>query len=366
MLNITPVARQRAHRKLIDEYWDNQSAVSQSVLKSEILRVKSVKSEADQDAEEKNAVQMGSLLDCMLFTPDLVEEIYHVGKSTTKPSGKLAGIVRKVVETVVLVTPDDDDEELEVMEMAHYEEHFVAALDEAQYYTERKRESRLKDVYKLTDYYDDLCAVATKRLISQAEYKSAILAKTSIEMSDVWDELNGVPEGSNVEVFVQQPVYAYIDGVLCKGLLDYVRVDHDVKVVTYVDLKRTTRTEGSFPYHARDLRYDFQLAFYGRLLHEAIKLETPIGTIDIEGYTVKCGGLLTCFADSKGETQAIKLLNIDNEDLIIGRFGRKWTRVYVIRGEEKEVEFVDLGYEQALTRYVDGDRRDNQPFRIWS
>ena len=108
----------------------------------------------------------------------------------------------------------------------------------------------------------------------EAEGKTVVLQNDFDNYMQIADNIKGsantykyfVDDGLVTTLETQHPVYATLEGVDCKGLLDLVSINEQTKTMLPMDLKVTNASLRNWKYTARKFRYDFQASFYTALL----------------------------------------------------------------------------------------------------
>lgn len=214
--------------KDIDDYRASP-AVSQSQLKN-IYEGKEFKGET-------RSMLFGSLLDCLLTTPHLYDEIYLESK-VSRPSETIVTLCKNFQQWVGQMGLELDPNLDSYGDLKGW-------LLEQEYFSNANQYNTF--VSKASEWWEELVQVGDKVLISSSEkatYESlASLARMKFDLS-----------GEK-----QLPFYFEYQGVECKGLGDVVnresKIYKDVKFTTCNSVKEWIRV-------AAKLMYPFQMSFY--------------------------------------------------------------------------------------------------------
>lgn len=201
---------------------------------------------------EKETLLIGNLVDDYLAYSSYDTMTYHKGDVVDKPSEVICSIIRKAFDKRINNIMSDNTMLL-----------LQAAKDHG-YGNGKYSDDRIM-TYLLREqgYWNGLIELGGRTLITQGEYDLAITMANNIKNSEFTKEyfantwIN--PSDYQVPLFFEQ------DGVKCKALLDYVRLDVANKTIQPFDFKMTayTTTFGQ-PYHR--FKYGIQARWYLRAI----------------------------------------------------------------------------------------------------
>ena len=233
----------------IQNYRDYE-AISYSLLSKLTSNPKQVLAE---DKEESQALNFGSLVDCLMFTPEDFEERFYT-ISTSKPSGEMLKWLNAYLEMSIpadFTLQDTDKLILQARQFCGYNK----AL---------KDETALQKFHEACDSYLNALALAGDRVIVTNEdvtravsYQSRLLSN---EFTADFFSLNH--QTSFHEVKFQHDIYFKIEGIQCKALLDGVIFNHDKKIIQPFDLKTTSESIYAFEGEFIKWRYYLQAGLY--------------------------------------------------------------------------------------------------------
>lgn len=287
------------------EDYRNSEAISQSFLKGVLANRVS--------RPPSLQILLGSFTDCLITTPELIDEIYVV--DDIKLTDKEYEIILKIVE---------------YGDWNVYSIH--NALNEVGYYNNRAKldpneDKRVDEFLKFESIFNTL--YTGKQYISTQKRDEAI-AITNYLFTDkkTRDYVQ--------DVEFQKIVYWEYDDEKCKGLLDIYKEQNGYGRI--VDLKITDSTHREFKKIARRFRYDFQLSFYYQGISDTTNL-------------LQLPPCLLVYSTADNYAEVYELTEID---LHIGKYGaerRKSVIELIETGDSfNEVEFI-YGWNDALQIY---------------
>jgi len=209
-----------------------------------------------RDESTSEAMRLGSLVDCMCLTPELLWEQYITfSGEIPKPQG-----IKFCEELLKL-----ENQETDKFECAY----FNAGIKNPLYHTFMKGWDSMKP------YYDFLKNSRGKIVIDSEMMNKANNAVNALRTNEfirpiLWPD----KKEKRTQVFLK----GYIDNVLFKGLVDLILIDHEQKIVEIYDLKTTSETNFSKSFYL--YRYDIQQNVYEILLKEYVDVEFP-------GYSIQ-------------------------------------------------------------------------------
>lgn len=343
------------HEKLkeIEKYWKTD-AISQSFLKNVLTNDTSKKSES-------LSMMTGSLIDCIITTPYLVESLFYISELEKHPTPQVKEVLdtyyKKLIEEEKPIEWDD----AEVLKI-------FRSISSS-----KTGDSKVLEM--LADHYWLELEKAGKRKIISKEF---------------WEKCNHVAmiilthpvtsgyftKSKEKEILFQHPIYwtykeakEHLFG--CKGLVDMLIIDHNKKTLQIVDIKTTSDSLSSWKYNiARKFRYDFQLSFYNYGLKEMAEKM---------GYDILNPSIIVENIEFPGKP---RVYNFTDYDLLIGMEGCKRTskELFYINGQAmtKEVNTI-YGWKNAIDIYdksldlklndYDVDYHENEgsyDFNLWT
>ena len=230
---------------------------------------------------------MGSLIDTMLFTPDLLDKRFYIGEEKL-PSKAVASIIRDYHNSLLR----ENNELIEIQSdlpvpaelLSLTMEHSPKLLECANRYCFKdgddekcgwqsgwKDDTRVNSLIKHGgDFFESLKAAAGRKVISHGMNVEALDLKkvlyTDPEVKDYF-----VPNEDNDLLFQLEiyTTYTLVDGetIPLKGALDIVRFNHVDRTAQIIDFK-SSYSAFNFVQSIRQFGYCDQLSYYDFLLRE--------------------------------------------------------------------------------------------------
>lgn len=241
--------------KLSGEYYYNlKGYISASLLKEISSSPFNAKAMLNGEKKETKALDFGSLVDCLLTTPDRFSQDYVIysGKAPTDKMLLLAkDYIRKYL-TLSETTAEPDEELIALSSRA-----------EVGYDSRLKNETFLAKFADEALPYCNFCiAYKDKIIIDNETYEHAASmvdqAKNSPFLKKIFK-----PE-SNVKVLFQVPLYAVTSKFSAKCLIDCIIIDFDNQTITPIDFKTY---EDNFVSNYWKYKYYYQEAWYSLILN---------------------------------------------------------------------------------------------------
>lgn len=188
------------------------------------------------------AMLRGSLVDCMLTSPDDFDKLYIVDDIPILPESM------KLIFTYMAYEDID-----------YTDEQILLAAKEANYGKSWKDETILKKLKidstkKFYDVYKEL-RNTKKDIITQVEYDKALNVIHVLKNHEFSSWIFTPQEG--VEVYYQLPLYWEENNTPCKALLDILIVDHNNKLIRPIDLK--VKSDSKYAFKGSFMRYKYYL-----------------------------------------------------------------------------------------------------------
>lgn len=306
--------------KRIEEYWKSD-ALSQSFLKKVLSNDKS---------DKKDSVQfmVGSLVDCLLTSPELVDEWFYVSDLEKYPSPQIKEVLDLYYNQLV-----------EEGESIIWNDEKVLKIFRN---VSNSRTGDAKVLEMLYDpYWKELEKAEGRKIVSKEYWTKCMSISMNLFTNPVTREYFQKTEDS--ELLFQYPLYwKYKNSEYeydCKGLADIVILNHKEKTVRLVDLKTTSDNLQSWKYNvARRFRYDIQLSFYNYGLH-------CIFTEKLPDYIVLNPIVIVENVDFPGKPRVFEL---NTDDLYVGRHGcERQERTIVF---EKDISENALSVDFEITK----------------
>lgn len=274
-------------------------ALSQSFLK------KILTNDTKEDKKPKIQFLIGSLVDCLITTPELVNDWFYISQIEKYPAPQIKEVFDTYYAKLV-----EDEVNIEWNDALLLETYRQVSN------SRKKDETVLEDLKKEEEYWNDLSIANGRSIVSQEYWNRCNLVASSL-MSN--PEVNKyIVDDLFQEVMFQAPLYwkyTSIDGEVskdCKGLLDCYIMNHKEKTVQIVDIKTTSDSLDGWKYNiARRFRYDFQLSYYFYGMQKYIDANLP-------GYRQLNPVLIVENVNYYGKP---RIYELTDDDLYIGTYG---------------------------------------------
>jgi hypothetical protein len=206
-------------------------------------------------AEEKissKALDFGSLVDCMMFTPEDMDDRFHIA-ARAKPQDKLGEWLDAFL---AIELPAD-------YKLNDVEKMILQARRDVGYQSNWKDETVMKKWDEEVVPYLNILAEAgeDKTVISTNDHFKAIGYQSKLITNEFTKRFFARQCKDEDQVF-QVPIYYDIEGVPCKSLLDGVLIDNKNKILIPFDLKTTSDSVLNFENSFIKWNYYLQAAMY--------------------------------------------------------------------------------------------------------
>lgn len=242
-------------------------AISQSLLKH-VLRGSKV------EYKETLPMILGSLLDCILTSPNLTDKIYSPSMAK-RPSAK----IQEIVDEVLVLAMDEESPD---SSFEFWEPNLLAKAREKEYQSRWGDDAIINAIKKdALSYWNEKVENKDKTLITQEEWDNMFVVAGMIKSSSITGRY--FLEQPKVDIEFQLPLYWNVDDTPCKGLLDQLIIEHETKTIYIVDFKSSTAgTIQDWFQIARQKAYHFQMAWYYKGVEENYK------DLISQGYKIEC------------------------------------------------------------------------------
>ncbi len=271
--------------------------------------------------EEKLVMTLGSVVDCLITTPSLFDEMFMVMDADIKrPSDTMVNISQYVFKNT---TDFDLNNNSTLLEEAIIKYSYVG---NRVWDLEAKVEKIIKEC---SEYWEHLKVSSGKLVITKDLHSQALLIVHKLLTSF------NTKSYFNVDSHKQMDIYWKCLGEQCKGLLDWA-IEESNSVIQPLDIKVTGVNPANYKWQARKFRNDFQASFYSDGL-------TALG------YIVK--PFINIVASTNPSIEPFVYI-YSERDLEVGRNGcRKIKGKYYNHLEEWLEEDYIYGYMDAINIY---------------
>lgn len=218
------------------------------------------------------SLKFGSLVDDICFTPSVINDKYYRGSASTINSGN----PKKIIDAVLA-----NCNESSAAGLAYYEKEIIAAAKKLGVYAKYDDAKILSTILveKNENYFKDKISSIGKIHIKNDMWEQAVYAANTLKTHPFTEMY--FQDWENIQTIYQYKFVVGINGVMVKGMLDALLVNHEEKVVLPVDLKTGEVSSNDFNRSFLDYKYYLQASLY-RLALLSIVESDP----DLEGYTV--------------------------------------------------------------------------------
>lgn len=218
--------------------------------------------------KESDAMDLGSLVDCLLTVPDTFDDKFFVISSDNSITGQSKELVDEMFRIAKRYYNYETDEV-----QLQFKELFITAFENVQINKSTGEQVKFKgknweqvmSIFTegpMSNYYDSLLENINRRGVTMSNVDMARAIITNLlsvpKINEIFNPIN-----SDIEVFPQYPLYFEYKSFKMKGLLDVLHVNHVDKVVQEFDLK-TSWTVLDFTYNRFKNRYYLQEAVYNK------------------------------------------------------------------------------------------------------
>ena len=282
----------------------NKEAVSYSLLSAFDTHVKYGRGD---EKKYSNAFRFGSLVDCLLTSPEEFDNDYVVYGGQA-PTGQMGAFCEALVK-LYNINPLGDNAQQAYDMVGFKRDNLDKVLK--RFETEGK------------EYCEAMIAAQDKTIITPDDNAKAVQLVNTVYTSPFTSYLfKELPEG--VDRHFQYPVYWKYLGIDCKSLLDMIIVDHNNMAVYPVDFKTTSYPVENFDGSFEKFKYYLQAAFYT----EALKYAFPEYEIKPFRFVVIHSELL--------DPPIVWLVGKDA--LHVGKYGGKLKSGRIVRGFHELIE----------------------------
>lgn len=224
----------------------------------------------DEDETNNSALRMGSLVDCLLFTPENLDDKFTLLNSEP-PTGIMQKLVINLYNRTLMNTDKDgyitksleDLLKLAVADTSHDNEGTQIAFKRKKADTFEKIQERFLNEGQ--EYYTELRNRNNKILISNKELEQANKIVNILKTHKYTRDIINSTTSEN-QVMLQ----GEIEGVKVKCMIDKVVYDHVNKKIYLYDLKTTWNVD-EFDNNYLKYRYYIQNAVYTKLMMDYVK-----------------------------------------------------------------------------------------------
>jgi hypothetical protein len=211
----------------------------------------------NRDNKSTKSLNMGSLVDCLLLTPEDFDSTYFINDKEN-PSDTVKSIWDEIYISYKTVPVLDFDIEI------------LNICKKMKYRAKQSDIVKLKYIHSFSHYFHFLKNSEGKIIVSNKDYQKACELTNKLNEDPIINKLLFNLPKHKTNVF-QEEIYWDKDGINLKSLLDVITIDKKNKIIQPWDLKTTGFSVSSFKNSLWKFRYDFQASFYS----EALRFKYP-------------------------------------------------------------------------------------------
>lgn len=293
----------------IQEYRD-LDAVNYSLLSALSIHPSEAKRMLDGEKKESPEISFGSLLDCIMFTKDELNDRFYVSKFE-KSSDKLGELIDKYIELYgnsVVDTPN----------VTFRNARLLTARKESNYQMNWKDETVIEKVSPIIDsYLQDIYDAKSRTIITNQQLNRAKYIKESLLTNQFTkDYFNGA-----YTCLYQEPIIWEENGIKYKTLQDIIVINEEEKIVGTIDLK-------SFSDNFKSSYYKYRYYYQGSLYTHGLSHHYP-------RFDVKSPLFLA--ADSNNYKKPV-LYQMSQNHIAIAKHGGRFETGHYVKGWQQLAE----------------------------
>lgn len=282
----------------------------------------------EEYGEDPEHFMIGSLAECILLTPEYLEQMYAI--RTFELSPQLRTLADYVIKTKSdYSSPDlllDYGKSMRLFGQIKNIDTFKALLekenfDEAMYFYENNSD---------------------KSIVTSEQYDKATLIANSFLNNPFTRRYFEVEDG--IELLTSLPIYWFYNKHACKSLLDFVRINHRNRTITINDLKTTKGYTADFNDAILQYRYDIQGAYYLDAFDWWVNnVRNDLKDYDVIGFSL--------FVESTKNIGNPLIFRLTEHDINLGRNGGNYIRNGLKKplvGYKNLFENLDWHHEQNI------------------
>jgi len=275
-------------------------------------------SKVDEEKDWHDGFAFGTLVDYMCFSPDKVDEEFHVSQADRKPSSTAKELADWILNKSNLQSLKVENNKIVGYEDVEYGRTKVSLdelLEEAE---EAVGSSTSFEKYGGVDYLKDQIESQDKHVVSSELYEKAKRAHQTLKTHKFTRRY--FDPDKNIEIQFQVPILwkpgyykKVFNDIQAKSMLDIVIFDHENKTILPVDLKTTSSSAFMFEKKIVKWRYDLQASYYTDGLRYRVDNHNEISDYDILPFEF--------IVISSKNLEKPLIYQMSENDLLVGREG---------------------------------------------
>lgn len=234
-------------------------------------------------------LKFGSLVDCMCFEPDRVDELFTRGSNAKPPTQNVRVICDAILQVInkPSTVPQTNSTFVrkapkKVVTLSSYSAQIIVAAKSLKVYTSYNDQRIVNTVVKAgSSYFKDKIESFGKTLIKNEMWEHAAITANTL-ITHKFTAKYFAKGLKDVQIFYQYKFDTKVNGRRVKGMLDCLVVNHKQNLILPIDLKTGESPCKDFPILYTMHRYYIQ----GALYREALKTIVD-NDFELSGYTVK-------------------------------------------------------------------------------
>ena len=234
-------------------------------------------------------LKFGSLVDCMCFEPERVDELFTRGSNAKPPTQNVRVICDSILNVInkPSTIPQNSGPFIrkspkKVVTLSSYSAQIVVAAKTLKVYTSYNDQRIITTVIKAgSEYFKDKIESFGKTLIKNEMWDHAAITANTL-ITHRFTAKYFAKGLKDVQIFYQYKFDTKVNGRRVKGMLDCLVVNHKQKLILPIDLKTGESPCKDFPMLYTMHRYYIQ----GALYREALKTIVD-NDFELSGYNVK-------------------------------------------------------------------------------
>jgi hypothetical protein len=225
------------------------------------------------------SITVGSLVDCLLTSPEEFSNDYYVSQLVNLPSDTIQLIVKETFDNVWNNVSQSNDNNINE-DINYYKSTILTGETFGKYQPNWKVETKLNKILEEepAQYFRELVLSAGKQIVSRDDYELAEIVANSMKARFPLED------SPNCVITTQHPIYFRVNGIECKALIDVLAINHETKTVIITDIKTMSGHVLDFGRSVNSFGYNLQMAFY----YLAGKSLTSMVEGPCHNYTIKC------------------------------------------------------------------------------
>lgn len=225
------------------------------------------------DKELSPQLVYGSLLDCLLFTPEDFDKRFIVGDFSVPPLQMKTFTENLVKRAIEQLSSSKEEDFATLARWAYNDTRYNESGEEVAFKQKSMTPEAVLEKFNnsrdCTKYYDYLIdtQVGGKILVTQDIYNKAKIGVDKLRYSTVTGPILCQEDTFDKQVFKQLIILFHWDDIEFKSMLDLVVVDHTKRTIQPYDLKTTHNSE-EFPHSYLKFNYYIQAGVYYIALYQ--------------------------------------------------------------------------------------------------